>query len=125
MTFAETAYSVQQRDSRFISHALVEIKKSKLWPFGTISAVLLDISLSGCKVELTQDVTLKVGEQYWLSIPLSPLKIFAPEYLFLKMECRWFDEEKYRFGCVFMNLDLEQKDIIIRIINNAKKITVA
>ncbi len=125
MSSTEIVSDSQQRDARFISHALVEIKKNKLWPFGTMSAVLLDISVNGCKVELTQDVRLKVGEQYWISIPLIPLKIFAPDYLILKMECRWFDEEKYRFGCVFMQLELEHKDIIIRIINNAKKINIA
>ena len=70
--------SQKQRAHRYISHALVEVRRFKLLPFFCDSAVLLDISASGFKLEFTGEVKVSPGNQYWLNIPLSPLGIYAP-----------------------------------------------
>lgn len=99
------------RQPRYISHALVEVKKIKSLPFFCHSAVLLDISLSGFKLEFTSEVRIEPGARYWLSVPLSPLGIYAPKKLMARCECRWFDDHRFRIGGVF--LDLEKTDLII------------
>jgi hypothetical protein len=41
------------RPERFISHALVEVRKYKLFPFFIQSGILLDMSTAGFKAEYT------------------------------------------------------------------------
>ena len=97
------------REERFISHALAELRKFKKFPFFCHSAVLLDISRAGFKIELTGEYQIIPGSQYWLSIPLNPLGIYSPQRLVAKVECKWFDERRYRIGGIFLNLtDLDQ-----------------
>lgn len=109
------------RERRYISHALVEIRKLKLWPFGIKSAVLLDISLSGFKMEYTSEVSSKPGDQFWLNIPLSPLGIFSPAHLMIQGECRWFDNGRYRVGGIFLELSNNDKMIVEQIVDTVKK----
>ncbi|MBP9706216.1 MAG: PilZ domain-containing protein [Oligoflexales bacterium] len=106
------------RDPRFISHALIEVRNSKWWPFGVMSAILLDISAGGFKIELTGDVPLLKGKIYWLHIPLAPLRIFAPEKLVCRMQVRWFDPQRFRCGGILLGVNQETSGIIERIISN-------
>ena len=108
------------REERFISHALVEVKRFKWWPFGSRSAVLLDISLQGFKIEFTTDFHVQVGSIYWMSIPLTPLGIYSPTRLMCQAEVRWFDEAKFRVGGVFTDLDQTQRLIIDQVVGNFK-----
>lgn len=108
------------RAERFISHALVEVKKYKNLPFGTYSAVLLDISLTGFKIEFTGEVDVKPGTVYWLHIPLAPLGINAPTKLDVKCEVKWFDEKRYRIGGIFIGLKKTDAAIIQQIYETLK-----
>lgn len=104
------------RPSRFVSHTLIEIRKFKILPFSIQSAVLLDISLGGFKAEFTAENATKMGEIFWLSIPLSPLGIYAPNRLLLHAQCRWFDPSKFRLGGVFIELKKSEKIILEQVI---------
>ena len=104
------------RDPRFTSHALVEVRKFKHLPFFAESAVLLDLSIAGFKLEFTGEVESKVGAQYWLSIPLRPLGIMSPARLFCRAECRWYDEARFRIGGVFLNLPKEDRLILEQVL---------
>ena len=109
------------RQSRYMSHALVEIRRFRHLPFGVHSAVLLDISLGGFKVEFTSEVVLNAGAKFWLSIPLSPLGIQAPARLFCSGECRWFDDKKFRVGGVFSDLSKGDRHILDRVVDTLNK----
>lgn len=104
------------RPDRFASHTLIEIRKYKLLPFFVRSAVLLDISLGGFKAEFTGENISKAGDIFWISIPLTPLGIFAPNRLLLYAQCRWFDQEKFRLGGVFVELKKSDKIILEQVI---------
>ena len=105
-----------QRENRYSSHALVDLRRFKHLPFGIRSAILLDISMSGFKLELTGDSTCKPGDQYWLTIPLAPLGIYAPSKLSCKGECRWFDAKRQRLGGVFMELSKMEHHVIEQVV---------
>lgn len=105
-----------ERPNRYTSHALVEVRRFKILPFFCYSAVLLDISISGFKIEFTSDTKVEPGSRYWLNIPLGPLGIFAPKRLLVQAETRWFDSDRFRIGGVFMNLTHTEKMIVEHII---------
>lgn len=110
-----------KRDSRYLSHALLEVRRFRYLPFGIQSAVLLDISAGGFKIEYTGEFRAKPGSQFWLSIPLAPLGIYAPTRLMCQGECRWFDEKRFRVGGVFTNLTRADHLIIDQIIDTLKR----
>ena len=107
---------VSQRPERFVSHALVEVRRFRSFPFFCQSAVLLDISLSGFKIEFTSDHRIQPGARNWLNIPLNPLGIYAPKRLIVQSECRWFDEKRFRVGGVFIDLSRNEMMLIEQII---------
>lgn len=109
------------RENRYASHALVELRKFKHLPFGVHSAVLLDISLGGFKVEFTGEVRSKPGEQYWISVPLTPLGIYAPSRIIIRGECRWYDDKKFRVGGVFTSLTKLDRHILEQVVETLKK----
>lgn len=109
--------SARLREGRYTSHALVELRKYKILPFKIHSAVLLDISPGGFKVEFTADITVQPGDQFWINIPLAPLGIYAPARLMCRGECRWFDGHRYRVGGVFMQLSNTERHIIDQVID--------
>lgn len=108
------------RPQRVISHALVEVRKFKHLPFFCSSAVLLDISLGGFKLEFTGQFLAKPGSKYWLTIPLSPLGIYSPKRLSCLAEVRWFDDSRYRIGGVFVSLSMTDKHIIEQVLEALK-----
>ena len=108
------------RQQRYISHALVEVKRFKVLPFFCYSSVLLDISLGGFKLEFTSEVVITPGTQYWLNIPLSPLGIYAPKKIICKCECRWYDDSRFRMGGVFIDLSKTDQIIIEQIVESLK-----
>lgn len=109
------------REDRFASHALVELRRFKFLPIKVHSAVLLDISLGGFKAEFTGDVRSKPGERFWLNIPLAPLGIFAPTRLLCRGECRWFDDKRFRVGGVFSHLAKTDRHILEQVIATLKE----
>lgn len=107
------------RPTRVVSYFLVEIKKYKHLPFfSSCSAVLLDISFSGLKLNIEGNYRLTSGQQFWLSIPLAPVGISSPSKLVIRCECKWFDSSKMRAGCVFVNPSSREERIIDNIITN-------
>lgn len=104
------------RPTRYVSHALVEVRRFKSLPFLCNSAVLLDISLSGYKIEFTSETRMEPGKKCWLNIPLGPLGIYAPKRLLVQSECRWFDEGRFRIGGVFIGLSRHEIMLIEQII---------
>lgn len=109
------------RAERYLSHALVEVKKFKNLPFFCDSGVLLDLSTMGFKLEFTGEVRVTPGTQYWLNIPLSPLGIYAPKRLICKSECRWFDDTRFRVGGTFIDLSKKDKMILEQVIASLKE----
>src|SRR5690606_39765867 len=105
---------------RFTSHALVEVRRYKHLPIFAHSAVLLDISLAGFKLEFTAEIAARPGSQYWLSVPLRPLGIYSPTRMTCKAEVRWFDDSSIRIGGVFMSLDKTDRMLIEQIIDALK-----
>lgn len=110
----------KNREDRFVSHALVEVRKFKGLPFFCHSAVLLDISTSGFKIEFTSEINIEPGSKHWLSIPLSPLGIYAPKKLFARSECRWFDDHRYRMGGIFVDLNRSEITVVEQVIASLK-----
>ena len=94
--------SLYQRDQRYPSHALIDVSTSKWNPFSECSAVLLDLSQGGFKIEFVNPVVLKTGMKINLTIRLSPFGILTPEHLKLKAEVKWFDPDKLRCGGLFV-----------------------
>lgn len=117
----EANTSQSSRQNRFQSHALVEIRKYKHLPFGVNSAVLLDISIGGFKAEFTSEVKAKPGEKFWISIPLSPLGIFAPSKFMCQAEFRWFDQKRFRVGGVFFKINEADTLILEKVIKTLQE----
>lgn len=106
MTENQNNYTNPDRQDRFVSHALVEIRKFKRLPFFVQSGILLDMSTAGFKVELTANQAKAMpGDMFWLHIPLSPFGIRSPSDLSCKVEVRWFDPKGCRLGGIFVDLD--------------------
>jgi hypothetical protein len=100
---------------------LVEVRRFKHFPFFADSAVLLDLSMAGFKLEFTGEVEAKPGMQYWLNIPLRPLGIYSPAKLLCKAECRWFDQNRFRIGGVFVSLSKSDRHILEQVLDSLKE----
>lgn len=111
----------KKRQRRYVSHALVEVRKFRQLPIFCYSAVLLDMSLSGFKLEFTGEVRTTPGKRYWLYIPLAPLGITAPKKMLCLCECRWFDESRFRIGGVFIGLNKTDHLLIEQIVAGLKE----
>ena len=108
------------RENRYASHALVELRRFRHLPFAVHSAVLLDISLGGFKIEFTGEGAVKPGQQFWLNIPLTPLGIYAPARLMCRGECRWFDRQRFRVGGVFTELTKTERHILDQVVETLR-----
>lgn len=108
------------RAQRFVSHALVEVRRFKLLPILCHSAVLLDISTGGFKLEFTGEVEVAPGNQYWLHIPLIPLGIPKPKALVCRCEVRWFDKSRFRIGGTFLKITEGEKVLIEKVVSSLK-----
>jgi len=92
-----------ERAERVISHALVELRKNRWWPFGIRSAVLLDVSEGGFKIGFNGNTKCVTGEELLMEIPLGPFGILAPRALLMNVQIMWFDETRMRCGGIFVN----------------------
>jgi len=110
-----------QRPERYISHALVEVRRFRFLPFFCSSAVLLDLSMAGFKLEFTGNDVVHPGQRYWLSIPLGPLGILGPTKLVNRIEVRWYDAKRRRMGGVLMDGDKTSSQIIQQIIETLRE----
>jgi hypothetical protein len=109
------------RAERFISHALVEVRRFRHIPFFCSSAVLLDLSMAGFKIEFTGSDIVHPGQKLWLSIPLGPLGILGPTKLLNRIEVRWYDAKRRRVGGVLMDGDKASAQILQQIIETLRE----
>lgn len=93
--------SQEKRPKRYISHALVEVRRYRWWPLGIQSAVLLDLSINGFKIEFTGKSSCEPEQSLWMEIPLSPFQISGPDEILMRITVKWFDEAKMRVGGTF------------------------
>jgi hypothetical protein len=89
------------RSRRLSSHALVDIKTNRWNPFSRHSAVLLDLSSVGFKVEFINTINLAKGTTLFFRLPLAPFKIDTPTNLRLTGTVVWFDARTMRAGGTF------------------------
>ncbi len=108
------------RPERYISHALVEVRRYRWWPLGVQSAVLLDLSTHGFKIEFTGKFHCKADESFWMTIPLSPFEISGPSDILLRITVKWFDDSKMRMGGVFELAEPQQVAFLGQIIEKVK-----
>ncbi|MCX6117496.1 MAG: hypothetical protein NT027_08145 [Proteobacteria bacterium] len=109
------------RPERFISHALVEVRKYKLFPFFIQSGILLDMSTAGFKAEYTgNNVNVKIGDILWMRIPVMPLGLRGMKDLDCKVEIKWFDPKTARIGGVFLELEPMSQMTIQQIVSKLK-----
>lgn len=111
---------IQNRAKRFLSHTLVELRQFKMLPIFCYSAVVLDISSGGFKLEFTGETVSVPGKRYWLHIPLAPLGISSPRTFSCLCECRWFDPKRFRMGGSFVNPSEHDVQLIEQIMNSIK-----
>jgi hypothetical protein len=91
-----------------------------MWPFGVHSAVLLDLSETGFKIEFTGSAALKAGDKRILQIPLAPFGISSPSHISCDVTVKWFDLAKMRVGGVFENIDAPSRVFLDKIIERVK-----
>jgi hypothetical protein len=107
-----------RRTPRFESHALVEIRTSRWNLFSTKSAILIDISADGFKIEFVSSLApLRFGSKIRVSIPLAPFGIYSAQAIELVGLVRWFDERNFRCGGIFEKSDIETTTHLEQIID--------
>ncbi len=116
----EDSGAVRNRSARYLSHAIVEVRRFRWIPLFCHSAVLLDVSKSGFKLEFMGDLKVAPGQQYWLQIPLAPLGISGSKKLSCLAEIRWFDDQRQRVGGVFLNPSTADLSLIEQVVTRLK-----
>jgi hypothetical protein len=106
-----------KRAKRIESHALVDVRLSQWNPLATSSAILLDLSWQGFKIEFINPVKLKPGTRVSMTVPLSSFGILAPAKLKLKIQVKWYDSRMLRAGGIFEPENHEQDYLIQKIID--------
>jgi hypothetical protein len=104
------------RAPRFPSHALVEVKLSKWNPFSRASAVLLDMSVSGFKIQFVGAGDPAIGKKLQIYLPLAPFGITVGGVLELSGVVKWVDEANRRVGGMFLSCSDHERLMIERII---------
>jgi hypothetical protein len=106
-----------KRAKRIESHALVDVKLSAWNPLAVASAVLLDLSWQGFKIEFVNPVKIKPGSRLTMSVPLASFGILAPAKVKLKIQVKWYDSRMARAGGIFEPESHEQDYLIQKIID--------
>jgi hypothetical protein len=107
----------QDREHRYPSHILMEIRRHKLWPFQSESAVLLDLSSKGFKAALVGQMIPKVDQTYWLTIPFAPFGLAPQGGVSCLISCVWWDSKERKMGGIFLDLSLEERHYLDRMID--------
>ena len=109
------------RAERFQSHALVELRRFRLFSWFPKSAVLLDLSMGGFKLEFSGPTTVLSGERFWLTIPLRPLGVLGPPAVVLRVEVKWYDQGRGRVGGVFLNPSKVERMLLVQLVENLRQ----
>jgi hypothetical protein len=104
------------RLARVTSHALVDVKTNRWNPFSKLSAVLLDVTLMGFKIEFIENVSLAKNSELSFLIPLAPFEIYEQVTLKLRGHIKWFDPDSMRAGGVFVAPQAREEQILNQII---------
>jgi hypothetical protein len=104
------------RAPRFPSHALIDLRTNRWNPFSKRSAVLLDMSVSGFKIQLVDKAVLKMNSMCYLDVPLEPFGILSGQRLVVRAQVKWFDPEGLRAGGVFVGTSDNERLLIERVI---------
>ncbi len=107
-----------ERAPRVFAHAVATIKANKWNPLGGWSAILLDISAGGCKLELVEGAGFKEGKKYYVDIPLASFNIDEPHALKLYGEVMWYNDKRLRIGFRFIGAKQSDVDMINYILDN-------
>lgn len=107
---------LHERVPRTTSHALLDLRPMWWNPFLTLSAVLLDISPKGFKIELVENASLRPNSRVTLKIPLAPFGMKRPRHLVVRGHLRWFDSDSRKAGGEFTALKASQETIVQRIL---------
>ena len=110
-----------KRAPRVFAHAIATIKANNWNPLGGWSAIVLDLSAGGCKLELVEGNKFKEGKKYYLDIPLASFNVSEPNSLKLYGEVMWYNDKRLRIGFRFIEPKREQVDIINHILDNLDK----
>jgi len=122
MTTEQSSKPEKPRPERFVSHALVEVRRFKTLPFFVQSGILLDMSTAGIKVEFTSNnVSLKAGDLRWLHIPMAPLGLRGMKDLICQVDIRWFDRASARMGGVFTQMDPVSQMLVEQIVQRLRE----
>lgn len=111
---ADQHYSA--RAPRFPSHALIDVRLSKWNPFSRCSAVLLDMSVTGFKMQFVDQADIRPDARFVMVVPLEPFGVLGGGKLSLRAEVRWYDAEVKRAGGVFLNCSDHERLMIERIL---------
>lgn len=106
------------RAPRFPSHALVDVRLSKWNPFSRVGAVLLDMSVTGFKLQFVDSAAIRPDARIVLVVPLEPFQVLGGGRLSLRAEVRWYDADLKRAGGIFLNCTDHQRLMIERILAN-------
>jgi hypothetical protein len=106
------------RVPRYVSHALVDIGPQWWNPFLNRTAVLLDLSTQGFKIEFTSRLNVKPGGKIRMEIPLEPFQVMTPKVLKLRAILKWCDPNRLRAGGVFLKLSDFETHIIDKVITH-------
>jgi len=104
------------RLARVTSHALVDVKTNRWNPFSKLSAVLLDVTLMGFKIEFIENVSISKNSELSFIIPLAPFEINEHTTLKLRGHVKWFDPESMRAGGVFVAPGAREEQTLNQII---------
>lgn len=113
--------NMTERADRFQSHALVELRKFRWFSWLQKSAVLLDLSQGGFKLEFTAPTTVRSGERLWLTIPLRPLGVMGPPAVVLRIEVKWFDQGRGRVGGIFIKSSPVERMLLAQVMENLRQ----
>ena len=108
----------RDRAPRFRSHALVDMRLSQWNPFSTVSAVLLDLSWQGFKVEFVNSIKLRPGAELAMIIPLAPFRIQSPSSIKMRVVVKWIDARNFRAGGIFVAQTDQHRHLIDTILLN-------
>ncbi len=107
-----------RKNPRYESHALVEVRTSRWNPFAIESAVLIDLSWDGFKIEFVNPMkSIPPKTRLRFSIPLAPFEISHPRILKLNADVRWFDPRNFRCGGVFHHGDSDETFLLSKVID--------
>lgn len=115
------AESRKERLMRTPSFNILDVRTNFWNPFSKHSAVLLDLTEQGFKIEFIEAVIIEPQAHVSLHIPLSPFRIPERTTLKLKAVVKWFERASMRAGGEFLALQPAHIETLKRMIAFLRK----